>query len=116
MEPVSQLNIGPIRFAKTVMLSARWSLSWTSRCAKKHLELSMRVSGGVPQTVVGDPTRLRQLIVNLVGNAIKFTEEGYILVDAEIENTPSDGVHLHTRVSDSGIGIPLEKQRIIFES
>jgi PAS domain S-box-containing protein len=85
------------------------------RADKKHLELSMRVSSGVPQTVVGDPTRLRQLIVNLVGNAIKFTEAGNVTVDAELEKQSSDGVHLHIRVSDTGIGIPLEKQQLIFE-
>ena len=71
----------------------------------------------VPQTVVGDPTRLRQLIVNLVGNAIKFTEEGNIIVDADVEGkNPRTGVSLHIRVSDTGIGIPLEKQQVIFES
>ena len=62
------------------------------RADKKHLELSVRVSPEVPQTVVGDPTRLRQLIVNLVGNAIKFTEEGNIIVDAELEGKTDVGV------------------------
>ncbi len=87
-----------------------------ARADKKHLELSVRVSPEVPQTVVGDPTRLRQLIVNLVGNAIKFTEEGNIIVDAEVEGKTDMGVSLHIRVSDTGIGIPLEKQQVIFES
>ncbi len=86
------------------------------RADKKHLELSVRVSPDVPGTVIGDPTRLRQLIVNLVGNAIKFTEQGNITVDAELEEMSRDGVRLHLRVSDTGIGIPLEKQQVIFES
>ena len=86
------------------------------RADKKHLELLAHVSPEVPQSVVGDPTRLRQLIVNLVGNAIKFTERGNIVVDADLEEKSSEGVHLHFRVSDTGIGIPLEKQQIIFES
>ena len=86
------------------------------RADKKQLELAVRVSAEVPETVVGDPTRLRQLIVNLVGNAIKFTEQGNITVDAELEEMSRDGVRLHLRVSDTGIGIPLEKQQVIFES
>jgi two-component system sensor histidine kinase/response regulator len=86
------------------------------RADMKRLELSARVSAEVPRIVVGDPTRLRQLIVNLVGNAIKFTEHGNIVVDAELESGSSDGVHLHIRVSDTGIGIPPEKQQLVFES
>jgi two-component system sensor histidine kinase/response regulator len=86
------------------------------RADKKHLELSARVSAEVPKVVVGDPTRLRQMIVNLVGNAIKFTERGNIVVNAELESQSGDGVHLHIRVSDTGIGIPPEKQQVIFES
>ena len=86
------------------------------RADKKRLELSARVSAEVPRAVVGDPTRLRQLIVNLVGNAIKFTERGNIVVDAELESQSSDTVYLHIRVSDTGIGIPLEKHQLIFES
>jgi CheY-like chemotaxis protein len=86
------------------------------RADKKSLELLVHVSPEVPQSLVGDPTRLRQLIVNLVGNAIKFTEHGNIVVDAELEALSVGAVHLHFRVSDTGIGIPLEKQKIIFES
>jgi two-component system sensor histidine kinase/response regulator len=86
------------------------------RADKKHLELSVRVSAEVPRVVAGDATRLRQLIVNLVGNAIKFTERGNVVVNAELESQSSDGVHLHILVSDTGIGIPPEKQQLIFES
>ncbi len=86
------------------------------RADKKRLELSSRVSTDVPYAVVGDPTRFRQLIVNLVGNAIKFTERGNIVVDTRVESETIDGVRLHIRVSDTGIGIPLDKQQVIFES
>jgi two-component system sensor histidine kinase/response regulator len=86
------------------------------RADKKNLELSVRVSAEVPRVVVGDSTRLRQVIVNLVGNAIKFTERGNVVVHAELESQSSDGVHLHILVSDTGIGIPPEKQQLIFES
>jgi two-component system sensor histidine kinase/response regulator len=86
------------------------------RADKKRLELSGRVSAEVPSAIVGDPTRLRQLIVNLVGNAIKFTERGNVVVDAEVESQSSDAVRLHIRVTDTGIGIPAEKHQLIFES
>ena len=86
------------------------------RADKKSLELLAHVSPEVPRALVGDPTRLRQLFVNLVGNAIKFTERGNIVVDAQLEDISGEAVHLHFRVSDTGIGIPLEKQQIIFES
>ena len=86
------------------------------RADKKKLELLAHVSSDVPGCLAGDPTRLRQLIVNLVGNAIKFTERGNVVVDVEMNSISADDVHLHFRVSDTGIGIPLEKQQIIFES
>ncbi len=86
------------------------------RADKKKLELLAHVSTDVPAFLVGDPTRLRQLIVNLVGNAIKFTDRGNVEVDAELVAITAEEVHLHFRVSDTGIGIPAEKQQIIFES
>jgi PAS domain S-box-containing protein len=86
------------------------------RTDQKLLEICARVSPSVPKFLIGDPTRLRQLIVNLVGNAIKFTEEGNVILDAELEESTGDEVRLHISVSDTGVGIPLEKQHIIFES
>ncbi len=86
------------------------------RADTKQLELSVRVSANVPNTVVGDPARLRQVIVNLAGNAIKFTERGNVVVAVEREGESSDCVRLHISVSDTGIGIPQEKQELIFES
>src|SRR6202022_2786768 len=69
----------------------------------------------VPSIAVGDAGRLRQVLVNLVGNAVKFTERGQILVQVEVESKSSDATILHYLVSDSGIGIPKEMQRKIFE-
>jgi CheY-like chemotaxis protein/nitrogen-specific signal transduction histidine kinase len=85
------------------------------RADKKGTELTVRISPEIPGTVVGDPTRLRQLLVNLVGNSIKFTEKGTIHINAERE--PDDGVEIrvHISVSDSGIGIPEDKKQLIFE-
>jgi two-component system, sensor histidine kinase and response regulator len=86
------------------------------RADKKNLELLAHVSPDVPRLLVGDPTRLRQLIVNLVGNSIKFTERGNVVAGVDVGETSGEGVHLHFRVSDTGIGIPLDKQQVIFES
>jgi two-component system sensor histidine kinase/response regulator len=86
------------------------------RADAKGVELCVRVPQEVPRTVVGDPTRFRQMIVNLVGNSIKFTEKGRILLDADIERETRDEIKLHMIVSDTGIGIPTEKQQLIFES
>ncbi len=69
----------------------------------------------MPSVVTGDPGRLRQVIVNLVGNAIKFTERGQILVQVEVESRRDQDTTLHFFVSDSGIGIPQEKQQEIFQ-
>ena len=86
------------------------------RADQKHLEICARVSPNVPMFLIGDPTRLRQLIVNLVGNAIKFTEEGNIVLNTNLEEIKGGEARLHISVSDTGMGIPLEKQHIIFES
>jgi CheY-like chemotaxis protein len=64
---------------------------------------------------VGDPDRLRQVIVNLVGNAIKFTETGEVVGDVRIESRQDHEIELHFTVTDTGIGIPKEKQQAIFE-
>ncbi len=86
------------------------------RTGDKPLEVCARVSPKVPRALIGDPTRLRQIVVNLVGNAIKFTEEGNIVLDTELESSTGDGARLHISVSDTGMGIPIEKQNVIFDS
>jgi two-component system sensor histidine kinase/response regulator len=85
------------------------------RAEQKDLELVAHVLPDVPSVTVGDPGRLRQVLVNLVGNAIKFTERGQILVQVEAETRSADAAVLHYFVSDSGIGIPDDMQRAIFE-
>src|ERR1700731_1738447 len=86
------------------------------RTENKPLEICARVSPEVPAALVGDPTRLRQLVTNLVGNFIKFTERGNIVLNADLESAKDKEVVLHISVSDTGIGIPKEKQSIIFDS
>jgi len=86
------------------------------RAHSKNLELACRVHPAVPNRVVGDPGRLRQIVVNLVGNAIKFTEKGEVVVDVQVESEDCESISLHTSVRDTGIGIPEDKQKTIFEA
>jgi signal transduction histidine kinase/CheY-like chemotaxis protein/HPt (histidine-containing phosphotransfer) domain-containing protein len=86
------------------------------RAQQKGLELACRMPGDVPEIVIGDAGRLRQIIVNLVGNAIKFTHVGEVVVAVELESRADQEVTLHFSVADTGIGIPAEKQALIFEA
>jgi len=85
------------------------------RAWQKGIALSFQVSPGVPDALVGDAGRLRQLVANLVSNAVKFTEAGEVVVSVSSEKELEGEVWLHFVVSDTGIGIPLEKQRQIFD-
>ena len=85
------------------------------RAHSKGLELSCRVRPEVPAALSGDGGRLRQILVNLVGNAIKFTPHGSVLVQIESEEKKGDQVVLHFTVTDTGIGIREEHRRRIFE-
>ena len=86
------------------------------RAHDKGLELVCEVDPGVPQFVVGDPGRLRQILVNLVGNAIKFTSEGEIVVFVDCLRSDTSGLTLRVTVRDTGIGIATEKLQTIFEA
>jgi signal transduction histidine kinase/CheY-like chemotaxis protein len=86
------------------------------RAAEKKLELTGEVDSQVPEMLVGDPTRLSQVVTNLVGNSLKFTERGEIVVKADLKSRDDDSVLLHITVRDTGIGIPAEKQAKIFEA
>ena len=86
---------------------------------QKGLELVCDVDSSAPGTLLGDPGRLRQVLVNLLGNALKFTEQGEIVVRVEVEVEEDMGeepVCLHFAVTDTGIGVPPEKQKSIFEA
>ena len=86
------------------------------RASEKDLELICRIPPDLPDRLVGDPSRLRQIVVNLVGNAIKFTDEGEVEVDVAIEEELRGAVLLQISVRDTGIGIPPDKQAQIFDS
>jgi two-component system, sensor histidine kinase and response regulator len=89
-----------------------------ARAHKKGLELACQVQPDVPDALVGDAGRLRQVLLNLVGNAIKFTEEGEVVVRVEAAGDPAPAGEASLRfcVSDTGIGIPPEKQEAIFRA
>ncbi|HYL93225.1 MAG TPA: ATP-binding protein, partial [Alphaproteobacteria bacterium] len=84
--------------------------------ARKGLELEWSVSPDVPKVLLGDPLRLRQVLLNLIGNAIKFTETGRVTVQAQLESEDRQSVCLRFAVHDTGPGIPAEKQALIFKS
>jgi two-component system, sensor histidine kinase and response regulator len=86
------------------------------RSKQKNLELICSIADDVPAHVIGDPTRLRQVLYNLIGNAIKFTEKGEIVVSLAVEARDETSITLQVVVQDSGIGIPTEKLERIFEA
>jgi two-component system sensor histidine kinase/response regulator len=86
------------------------------RAHAKNIELSWHVDPDVPEWLFGDATRLRQILINLAGNAIKFTEDGEVFVDIRCEHMTDSQVHLRMSVRDNGIGIPDEKINSIFSA
>jgi signal transduction histidine kinase/ActR/RegA family two-component response regulator len=119
------LDFSRIETGKLALESIQFSLRETLnptirtlalRAHEKHLELNYRVSPEVPETLVGDPGVLRQIIMNLVGNAIKFTESGAVSVRVEGQSEEVGRACLHFTVEDTGIGIPVESQTRIFDA
>ncbi|CAK0772685.1 two-component system, sensor histidine kinase and response regulator [Gammaproteobacteria bacterium] len=86
------------------------------RAHAKGLELAFQSDSKMPPRVVGDPGRLRQILLNLIGNAIKFTEKGGVVVRTDLSGPDEASIQVHFRVSDTGIGIPKDKQTAIFEA
>lgn len=97
----------------------------SSRVVEKDIELAVRIMPGLPAQLFGDPGRMRQVMINLVGNAVKFTEQGHVMIDVGWQEISGHGMtdngHAHQRVAvtitvrDSGIGIPTDKIESIFE-
>ncbi|HUY12983.1 MAG TPA: response regulator [Terriglobia bacterium] len=86
------------------------------RAHERGLELACDVHPDVPEFILGDPGRLRQILVNLLGNAIKFTQQGEVVLQVGNDGRSGDNVLLHFVVNDTGIGIPADKQKQIFEA
>ncbi len=83
---------------------------------EKGIEYSYNVSPDIPDIITGDPGRLRQILINLLGNAIKFTENGEVIVSVEVKSRTEEEVFLQFSVSDTGIGIPEDKKVQIFDT
>jgi two-component system, sensor histidine kinase and response regulator len=110
-----KLDLDPVEFA------LRDSLDDTVRTLAlrahgKGLELACYIEPDVPDCVKADPLRLRQIVVNLMGNAIKFTHEGEVVVRVDVKERKGDEALVHISVSDTGIGIAEDKKKVIFES
>ena len=86
------------------------------RAAAKNLELACDFDPAVPSRLLGDPGRLRQILINLTGNAIKFTDRGEVVIRVERLTETADDLELHFSVKDTGIGIPLNKQQQVFSA
>ncbi|MFH1146537.1 MAG: response regulator [Pseudomonadota bacterium] len=90
-------------------------LSMGSRAAQKRVELACTIEKDAPSALIGDPVRLKQVLSNLVGNAVKFTSEGEIVIRAEVREEKGDETTILFSVTDTGIGIPEDKQASVFE-
>jgi len=86
------------------------------RAREKGLQLTVQLADELPRSVRGDPTKLRQVLTNLIGNAIKFTREGEVTVSGQPQWQDEDEISLHFSVRDTGIGIPAEKMDEIFQA
>src|SRR6266849_9987951 len=107
-----ELESFPFDWAKVVHATATLR---AVRALDKHLELTVNVAPDVPQMVRGDPTRVRQVLMNLIANAIKFTEEGEVDVSASVVRRDGGGATVQFRVRDTGIGISPEQLGTIFQ-
>jgi len=92
----------------------------TARAAEKNIELALEVADNVPRGLIGDVGRVRQVLLNLVGNGVKFTDQGYVHVAVRLDELPSsDGSpgaqHLMFSISDTGIGVPTDRQHVLFK-
>ncbi len=110
-----RLELDPIRFSLRENLDEA-AHSLALRAHEKGLELLCEWGPGVPDWVIGDAVRIRQVIVNLLSNAIKFTGSGEVALEIGRDATRDGEVELHFVIRDTGIGIPLEKQKVIFEA
>jgi signal transduction histidine kinase/CheY-like chemotaxis protein/HPt (histidine-containing phosphotransfer) domain-containing protein len=110
-----KFELDPMPFTLGESLSDTMS-ALAVRAHGKGLELALEIDPDVPEELVADLGRLRQVIINLTGNAVKFTEEGEVVVRIAVETRAEADVQLHFAVSDTGIGIPKDKQRAVFEA
>ena len=118
------LDISEIESGKLVLESAPFNLSKLcddcvhlieNRAREKCIELYIKVHPGIPENLIGDEVRLRQILINLLGNAVKFTDNGSVTLSIKVVGNYVDAVDIVFSVIDTGIGIPDEKQHLLFE-
>jgi signal transduction histidine kinase len=109
-----RLGLEPIEFNLRECLKGVMKML-APRADQKGLELAFDMLPGLPEILLGDPARLQQVMTNLVGNAIKFTEKGEVVIRVASEPQQGDRMRLRFSVADTGVGIPAGKQRLIFE-
>ena len=95
---------------------AEASRTMALRAHQKGLELAYQIDPAIPRLLMGDAHRLKQVLINLIGNAIKFTEKGEVVLRVTAEESTRSEARLRFALSDTGIGIPAEKQQLIFEA
>ncbi|MEP7305413.1 MAG: response regulator, partial [Acidobacteriota bacterium] len=110
-----KLELEAVPFSPRVSIAAALK-PLALRAHQKGLEVICDIDPDIPASLVGDPTRIQQVLTNLVGNAIKFTERGHVFVAVRKDGRAADGTTLHVSVTDTGIGIPAEKHQTIFEA
>jgi signal transduction histidine kinase/CheY-like chemotaxis protein len=109
-----KLTIDPIPFDLRIAVKEVVGLL-SVRAEEKGVELIVRYAPDAPHRFIGDPGRIRQVLTNLVGNAIKFTEKGHVLINVESENKTDTTAKLRLSIEDTGIGISEDKSHYIFE-
>ncbi len=110
-----KLDLDPIEFDLRALLGTTLK-PLGIKAMEKGLDLTCDVAPEVPAALIGDPARLRQVVVNLVGNALKFTEKGRIQVTVVRAEQVGQSIRLHFSVKDTGIGVATKKQKLIFEA
>ncbi|MBC7915262.1 MAG: response regulator [Pyrinomonadaceae bacterium] len=100
---------------KTVELLHSLEIMFSEKAREKKLQLVTKTDERLPSIVLGDPTRLTQILINLIGNALKFTKEGSVAIDVSLISTTGNEAKVAFSVKDTGIGIPTDKQKEVFE-
>lgn len=116
---ISKIEAGKLVLEKTAFnlfnVLQELTVLYAYKAREKGLEMILRMEDGLPHHLIGDPVRIKQIFSNLISNALKFTDEGHILIDIGYRDMKNDGVSLRCRIEDTGIGIPKNKQKKVFE-
>ena len=110
-----KLHLEPIEFDLGFVME-QTTRTQALRAREKGLQLRFKAEPKIPPNLIGDPTRLQQIVINLIGNAIKFTEQGRVELDVRLVSETASEALIHFIVSDTGVGIEKEKQPLIFRA